>query len=268
VTAKKTDAFAYSAVGQPAFGNFAGGVSYLGPATGIFRALDLAVNEYQGGQDYLAAWNPATGQFRPNFPGVVNDLQFLTGPSVGDVDGRGGEEMIGGTAYLDVHAFTGSGAEAAGWPKLTSDWEVANPAIGTFGGRRVVATATRDGNLFVYRAAAAPCAPASWPRFHHDLANSGDYARDAVAPGALTKVRASSRALSLVAAGDDGLCGRAARYEVAVKAGRWRPSKTKPGVAGKRQTIDVSLKRGARITVRAVDEQGNAGRAASVRVAR
>ena len=37
-------------------------MSYVGPATGIFRALDLAVNEYQGGQDYLAAWDPSTGR--------------------------------------------------------------------------------------------------------------------------------------------------------------------------------------------------------------
>ena len=52
------------------------------PAAGVIRALDLAVNEYQGGQDFVAAWDATTGQFRPGLPAPVNDLQFLTGPSV------------------------------------------------------------------------------------------------------------------------------------------------------------------------------------------
>ena len=186
VDAKKTDAFAYSAVGQPAFGNFAGRrvVRRAGD-----RDLPRAGSRRERVPGRAGLPRPRgtrrPGQFRPNFPGVVNDLQFLTGPSVGDVDGKSGEELIGGTAYLDVHAFNGSGGEAAGWPKLTSDWMVANPAIGEFGGRRVVATATRNGNLFIYRTGGDVCGPASWPKFHHDLANSGDYARDATPPGAL-----------------------------------------------------------------------------------
>ena len=31
--------------------------SFLVPAAGVIRALDLAVNEYQGGQDFVAAWD-------------------------------------------------------------------------------------------------------------------------------------------------------------------------------------------------------------------
>ena len=279
LSGRKQDAFAYSAVGHPAFGRFAGGISYLAPATGIFRALDLAVNEYQGGQDYLGAWDAATGQFRPGFPGVVNDLQFLTGPSVGDVDGRAGEEMLGGTAYLDVHAFTGSGGEVAGWPKLTSDWMVANPALGTFGvpgdaasARKSVAVVTRSGFLFVYRVEARGCADASWPRFHHDNANSGDFARDAVAPGRATSVRRSGGRLSFVAPGDDGMCGTAARYEV-VQSDRRLSGRSfargavavgRPVEAGSRVSVDVPGVRRRNLALRAVDEQGNAGPAVVV----
>ena len=49
--------------------------------------------------------------------------------------------MLGGTAYLDVHAFGAGGSDVGGWPKLTSGWMVANPAVGTFGSsdRKVVA---------------------------------------------------------------------------------------------------------------------------------
>ena len=40
------------------------------------------------GQDFLAAWTTAaSGQLQPGFPATMNDLQFLTGPSVADIDG-------------------------------------------------------------------------------------------------------------------------------------------------------------------------------------
>jgi hypothetical protein len=280
---RKQDSFAYSAVGQPAFGRFAGGVSYMAPATGIVRALDLAVNEYQGGQDYVGAWDASTGQFRPGFPAVVNDLQFLTGPSVADVDGVPGEELLAGTASLDVHAFGASGADAAGWPKLTSDWMVTNPAIGTFGqrdddpaARKVVAAATRSGSLFVYRSGAGGCAGASWPRFHHDNANSGDYRRDAVAPGKPGAVRLSRRTLKFTAPGDDGLCGRAARYQVVESDrtvtgrsfGDARAASVRPAAAGAAQSIELTGRRRASVGIRAVDEQGNAGPVVTIGTAR
>jgi hypothetical protein len=280
LSGRKQDSFAYSAVGQPAFGNFAGGVSYLAPATGIVRALDLAANEYQGGQDYLGAWDAATGQFRPGFPGVVNDLQFLTGPSVGDIDGRAGEELLGGTAYLDVHAFDAAGGDIGGWPKLTSDWMVTNPTIGTFGereadgdARKVVAIATRSGSLFVYRTGAEACADASWPRFHHDNANSGDYRRDAVSPGAPGDVALDGRTLKLTAPGDDGLCGRAAAYQVVQSNGAvtgesfaGAPSEpVKPGDPGQAQSIPLTGPKRKVVAVRALDEQGNAGPFVTVR---
>src|SRR5690606_36612267 len=123
------------ALGHPAFGNFAGGLSFLSPATGLLRALDLAVNEYQGGsQDFIGAWDPATGQLRPNFPRQMNDLQFLTGPSVADIDGRPGEELVAGSASLDLAAYNGLGLPVSDrWPKLTGDWTVANPLIGQWG---------------------------------------------------------------------------------------------------------------------------------------
>ena len=34
------------------------GRSFLAPAAGLLRALDLAVTEYQGGQDFMAGWEP------------------------------------------------------------------------------------------------------------------------------------------------------------------------------------------------------------------
>src|SRR5689334_24373207 len=32
---------------------------FFAPNTGLFRALDVAAPEYQGGQDFIGAWNPS-----------------------------------------------------------------------------------------------------------------------------------------------------------------------------------------------------------------
>jgi hypothetical protein len=254
------------ALGEPAFGDFAGGISFLAPATGLIRALDLALPEYQGGQDLLGAWDVKSGQFRPGFPSPVNDLQFLTGPSVADIDGKPGEELVGGSSSLDLNALTSTGAAVPGWPKLTTDWTVANPVIGSFGGSadKVVVDLTRSGYLLAYRTTAPVCSPGSWPRFHHDDANSGDYARDATPPGHPYRARLAGQTLALTAPGGDLLCGRAARYRV-VEDGKTLSRVPAPAEAGARQTITLPGRVKRYVSVRAVDEQGNVGPALVVR---
>ena len=101
----RADLLTLPAVGHPAFGNVGGGTSLLAPTTGLLRALDLTVNEYQGGEDSVSAWDPASGQLRLGFPARQNDLSFLSGPSVGDVGGAPGEEVVAASAHLDLNAF-------------------------------------------------------------------------------------------------------------------------------------------------------------------
>jgi subtilase family protein/VCBS repeat protein len=269
--AGKFDTPAIPAVGLPAFGNFGGGVSFLAPAAGLLRSLDVALPEYQGGQDFLAAWDASTGQFRPGFPSPVNDLQFLTGPSVADVDGKPGEEALGGSASLDLNAFTSSGTQVSGWPKLTSDWTVANPAIGPFGSgsHKVVVGLTRSGVVLAYSTSAPDCSPGSWPRFHHDDANSGDYSRDATPPGKPYNAALGSNSLTFTAPGDDLLCGTATRYEAAqssapITGASFASAKPlagapAPAPAGTRQALALPAGHLRYVAIRAVDDQGNVG---------
>jgi Subtilase family/Thrombospondin type 3 repeat len=283
--ARKYDLTTTSAVGHPAFANLGGlnpGISVIAPATGLIRSLDIGLNEYQGGQDFAMAWNASSGQADLGWPLIVNDLQFLTGPAAADIDGQPGDEVIGGSASFDLFAANNAGTPVAGWPKLTGDWTVAVPTIGTWGTtdtdsgvhKRVVGL-TRSGYLFAYNTAAGPCTSSSWPRFHHDNANSGDYSRDAIVPGNPTDESVTGpdgpREITLDPPGDDLLCGTAARWDVVTSddpiddAGDFAGATSLPGAAhptapGGPQTFQIPAGAHRYVAVRAADEQDNVGR--------
>jgi hypothetical protein len=275
---QKYDTPAIPAFGHPIFAGLGPTVSFFTPAAGLVRALDIAINEYQGGQDFVAGWEAHTGQFRPGWPAPVNDLQFLTGPSAGNVDAAPGEEIVSGTASLDLAAFNQAGVAAGpGWPKLTSDWMVANPLIGSFGtndldsdARNRVVAVTRSGSVLAYRTDAPPCPLGSWPRYHHDNANSGDYRRDAVSPGKPIGVSVSGTTVNFTAPGDDLLCGTADHYEIAtsnepIDGDNFDQADSladapQPEVAGSEQSYELPAGTKAFVAIRAVDDQGNVGR--------
>jgi hypothetical protein len=268
------------AVGSPAFANLDGtGLSLIAPAAGLNRALDVAFPDYQpAGQDFLAAWSvTGGGQLRPNFPQPVNDLQFLTGPSVADLDGHSGQEIVEGTASMDLNAFSDTGAELHGWPKLTGDWTITNPTIGSLGtqdtdslAHKVVIAETRSGYINAYRTAAPACSPSAWPRFHHDNANSGDYGRDAILPGVPFGAQRTGASLTFKAPGDDLLCGTVKRYRVVTStkpidptnfgSARSLPNAPGPKPAGGSQTYTIPAGAKRYLAIRAVDDQGNVGR--------
>jgi hypothetical protein len=259
---------------------------FVAPAAGIQRALDVVLPDYQGGHDYLVAWNTFTGRFAPGWPVEVNDLSFLTGPSIADVDGVPGDDVVHGTASDDLQGLNAAGGDlSSSWPKFSGDWTVANPVIGSFGtldvdpgSTKVVIGMTRSGRVSAYSAGAQACTSASWPRFHHDNANSGDSRRDAVPPGkpmgAQLGNEYGSGYLRFDPTGDDLLCGRPARYEVRTSdstitaenfasAERWDNDWVGDYYGTKRVFTDGSKRY---VAVRAVDDQGNVGRPLSVKV--
>jgi hypothetical protein len=287
-----TDSPIVPAVGNPAFGAIGAGAdadhpSFVLSAIGLFRALDLELPEYQGGQDLIGAWDPSTGQFRANYPRTMNDLQFLTGPSVADIGGSDGEEVLEGSSSADLAAYGAAGTPAPGWPKLSTDWTVATPLVGTFGthdtddgARKTVIGITRSGYLHAYSTTAGPCTPSSSPRFHHDNANSGDYSRDATLPGIPEDARTNEEMTTVrfKAPGDDLLCGRVDHFELATanaaisQGGFSRAAKLpvkespKPKAPGTEIRFDVPAGTKRFLAIRAVDEQGNVGRLVSLRV--
>jgi hypothetical protein len=248
----------------------------------VIRALDLALNEYQtGGQDFVAAWDTSTGDMVNGYPTPVNDLSFLTGPAVGDVGGLPGEEIVAGTSSMDLVAVGTGGAPAStAWPKLTTDWTIATPLLGSFGtidtdadAPKVVVNLTRSGQINAYATDAAACAPSSSPRFHHDNANSGDYRRDAVLPGVPSDFKVADKDFAFTAPGDDLLCGTAAQYQVATSQHEITPANfdsaesldgaPAPAAAGSSQAFTLPGTE-RYVAIRAVDDQGNVGRPAVI----
>ncbi|GIK77928.1 MAG: hypothetical protein BroJett022_16180 [Actinomycetes bacterium] len=284
-TATATDTPMIPALGNPAFGDAgssAGAPAFITGAIGLRKALDLQLVDYQSGQDLLGVWDPSSGAQRTGFPATVNDLQLLTGPVVADIGGGGREQILAGSSSQDLVAYDPGGTPVGGWPKLTTDWTVATPLVGSFGtkdtrrsARKVVIGITRSGYVHAYRTGAQACTPSSSPRYHHDNANSGDYSRDAVPPGAPAKLRAKDGRLSFVAPGDDLLCGAADHYEIAtskrpIDEGSFADAKPlgeapNPRPAGAKQKLPVPRASRGWVAIRAVDEQGNVGRVASVK---
>ncbi len=273
------------AVGSPAFANIDGtGLSFVAPAAGLGRALDVALPEYQPtGQDFLGVWSVSGGgNLRPGFPQPVNDLQFLTGPSIADIDPSSpGQETLEGTASMDFNAFTAAGTEVSGWPKLSSDWTIANPTIGSFGtldsdaaAHKVVIGLTRSGYINAFTTSAPACSPSAWPRFHHDNASSGDVRRDATLPGKPLGASVSGGVISFRAPGDDLMCGTAHAYEIVtsnhpITAASFAAATPLGGAPAPRapatkQAYDPPAKAKRYVAIRAVDEQGNVGRPVNV----
>ena len=166
-------------IGEGAFGDLTGTgqLSFAAPAAGIGRLLAIVLSDQQlTADDHINAWVATTGSFQPSFPHHMEELQFLTGPSIADVGGAPTPEIVEGSAGYFLHAYDVTGTEPSGWPKFTGGWHVANAAIGDVDGDGLneVVALTREGNLYVWDTT-APAGPQEWPKKRHDLRNTGNH---------------------------------------------------------------------------------------------
>ena len=88
--------------------------------------------------------------------------------------------------------------------------------------------------------------------------------RDATSLGAPTSLRFEGKSLRFTAPGDDLLCGRAAAYEISTDGRAFQRVSVEPAAAGETAAITLQTKPKT-VSVRAVDEQGNVGRAGTLR---
>jgi hypothetical protein len=123
---------------------------------------------------------------------------------------------------------------------------------------------TRAGELFVWKTDGAACGAREWPKYQHDLANSGNYATDAEPPEVVGALHLSHGVLTWRAPGDDGNCGTAKRYVVRVDGALVSSGVPAPGAAGSAQSMNIQAAHVHTVTVQAVDDAGNLGIPASV----
>jgi hypothetical protein len=238
-------------------------------ATGLRRLLDVVLPEQQlGAEDHVDSWNALTGTFDPGFPAQMNDLQFFNTPAIADINGDGKAEVLQSSAMYDMRAYGLGGVAPPGWPKFTGGWSVQTPAVGDFDGdgKVDVALATREGNVFVWHAAGDACQTAQWPKYQHDLHNSGDASTDATPPGVLKDVRLEESTLSFETSGGDGPCGQAASFRVVVD-GHQVAVDDVPAPPYTQQSIELDNLGPGRhtVTVQSMDDAGNASIPVTVR---
>jgi hypothetical protein len=259
-----TDGPTIASLGGGAFGRMGGpassSLSFVMGSTGLRRLLDVVLPEQQLlAEDHISAWDTTLGSFQPGFPAQMNDLMFFNTPAVADVDGDGKAEVLQGSAMYDLRAYSAGGLAPSGWPKFTGGWSVTTPAVGDIDGdgKLEVAAPTREGNLFVWATQGEACQVAEWPKYQHDLWNTGSYGTDATRPGRLTDVHLDGSTLTFTTAGGDGRCGTADSFVVTVN-GQPVDINVDPEGPGTVQSLNLAgVGPGSRVTVQAVDAAGN-----------
>jgi hypothetical protein len=220
----------------------------------------------------IGAYHAQTGVPLPAFPRITDDFQFLSSSDIAKVDsGAVDNQVVAGTGLGLLHAYDGTtGADVAGFPKVTGGWLFA-PAAFSDDGR--MADITREGYLFQWRLPNLPSCQSEWPEFRHDPRQSGDYDTDGIPPSTPTALKVHRDRLAFNAPGDDNRCGTAARYEIVTAQSPITPANfaaaiplanpPSPAAAGTRQGYALPSHQ-RYVAIRAVDDAGNVGWSASV----
>jgi hypothetical protein len=251
-----------------AFGMFNGTLTYAqagSNAVSIIGAL-LTAGSGQPIINRERAWTALTGTVVPGFPASFQGLNFLGAPIFADVTGDGLAEIVDGGDSSALHAFGAGGVQAllARFPKFTNGWMIWSPAAGDLDsdGTIEIVGNTREGNTMVWHTAGLATANVEWWRYRHDEWNTGRYGVDSRPPGIIRSLASSPAAhtLTFTAPGDDWYAGTPTLYRIEHSGGSVDLPAVAVGGASETLTIPAGVDSG---TVRAVDDRGNLGKAAS-----
>lgn len=170
----------YMLINNSTFARFdnSGGIDLLKGGAGFgFAKTFVAGGKREYFDHHLGVWDTQDGKFLANWPRVMEDWQFFMNPVVVDLDNDKKVEAINsGGGYL-VHAWNSDGVEPKGWPKTTGGWNICSAAVGDIDGdgNLDVATASRNGWLFVWKTQGSTDSIVEWQFYGHDHHNTGNY---------------------------------------------------------------------------------------------
>jgi hypothetical protein len=154
---------------------------FVVPGAGAGQLLDNLGPALQGPSDQqLLAYSSATRKVLPDFPRRMEDLQFLTNPTIADIDGDGVANVLQGSGGYYLQGFGGTGGSAPGWPKFTGGWTIGAIAVGDLDddGLIDVVAATREGNLYAWEETGSFGTngrdPVQWATVARDAHHSGN----------------------------------------------------------------------------------------------
>jgi len=169
------------ALSQPAVGDLdqdgVPDVVMSGASLSVLGSLENSGGVPGHGQYLIGAWSGATGQMFPGMPVPIEDMQFLTMPTIADISGDSYPEIIMGSGVYFIHAVDACGREPQGWPKFTNGWTTSAAAVGDIEGNGSldVVAATREGFMFAWHTKGTSSGVVQWESFHHDNQNTGSY---------------------------------------------------------------------------------------------
>ncbi len=261
--------------GQAALGDILGSgspsyVQSVAGATSLPGALDATKAELP--QVYEDAWDVASGSPVSGFPRLQDGFPFFVAPLVVPLSSGNERAVVDSNDSGWIHAYLPSGGEAPGFPKFTGQWPSFSGVLGDAGddGHDRFAYGTREGSLFVWMVKGSARRNDQWWHYHHDERNSSLYGSDTRRPAVVGKLIArrhhGKTHVAWRAPGDDGVEGKADKYEVYVSKHPIDPDHVsratrvrgpKPGSSGSREALVVA-KAGLRyVAVRSIDDAGN-----------
>jgi hypothetical protein len=253
-----------------AFGKFGVGnlLAFAQPGsdgTSLIQAL-LQPGSGAGIKNVERAFTAAGGVIHPGFPATMQGLDFLGSPIIADVTGDGNSEIVNGGDSSAVHAFTQTGAQAPGFPKFFSGWNLWSPSAGDLlsNGHTAIVTVSREGYVFAWSTPGVAAGNNEWWHAGHDERNAGTYGVDTRPPGIARNVQwAHNTHATFVAPGDNWYSGTVARYKVTFLPSNTTLNLAPTGAAGSTQNVNVPLGTTS-FTVQAVDAAGNLARTRTV----